>query len=375
MDSYVTVGGKSLRMGYTTGSCAAAAAKAAAFMLLTGRRTERIGIVTPKGIPLELELREVRFGEGCVSCAVEKDGGDDPDVTSGALIFARVSLSDAPGIVIDGGEGVGRVTKPGLDQPVGAAAINSVPRRMIRENTEEVCRLADYSGGLIVTIYVPGGDKIAERTFNPRLGIVGGISILGTSGIVEPMSEQALIDTIHVELRQRRALGKDFVLLTPGNYGADYLSGSMGIDRELPIRVSNFIGDSLAFCAELGFRGILLVGHVGKLVKLAGGILNTHSKYGDHRMEILCRLAKKAGAGDGDAEEILQCVSCDEALRIIDSAGLRAPVLSSLAENIAAVMKGVCGAAESGAVVFSNQLGFLCQTPNAQTLLKEITEG
>ncbi|MCR4772402.1 MAG: cobalt-precorrin-5B (C(1))-methyltransferase CbiD [Oscillospiraceae bacterium] len=364
-----------MRMGYTTGSCAAAAAKAAAFMLLTGRRVERIGIVTPKGVALDLPLRDTVFGDGYVSCAVEKDGGDDPDVTTGALIYARVALSGAPGIVIDGGEGVGRVTKPGLDQPVGAAAINSVPRKMIRENVEEVCRLADHPGGLSVTIYVPGGDKIAERTFNPRLGIIGGISILGTSGIVEPMSEQALIDTIHVELRQRRALGAEYILLTPGNYGADYLSGSMGVDRALPIRVSNFIGDSLSFCAELGFRGILLVGHVGKLVKLAGGILNTHSKYGDRRMEILCRLAKQAGVGGGDAERILECVSCDEALRIIESAGLSAPVLSLLAENIASVMKDVCGASESGAIVFSNQLGFLCRTRNAPELLKKITEG
>ncbi|MBP5167432.1 MAG: cobalamin biosynthesis protein CbiD [Oscillospiraceae bacterium] len=364
-----------MRMGYTTGSCAAAAAKAAAFMLLTGRRTEHIGIVTPKGVALDLKLHDVSFGDGCVSCAVEKDGGDDPDVTTGALIYARVGLSDVPGILIDGGEGVGRVTKPGLDQPVGAAAINSVPRRMIRENAEEVCRLADYTGGLSVTIYVPGGEKIADRTFNPRLGIIGGISILGTSGIVEPMSEQALIDTIHVELRQRRALGAGYILLTPGNYGADYLRDSMGVDGEKPVRVSNFIGDALTFCADLGFRGILLVGHIGKLVKLAGGILNTHSKYGDHRMEILHDLAAKAGMRDADAEKILECVSCDEALRIIDSAGLRAPVLSSLGENIAAVMKGVCGASESGAIVFSNQLGFLCQTPNAPELLKIITEG
>lgn len=373
MDRYVDVTGKKLRMGYTTGSCAAAASKAAAFMLLTGRRMERVNIVTPKGIALDLPLREISIGDGFVRCAVEKDGGDDPDVTTGALVFAEVSHSDIPGISIDGGAGVGRVTKPGLDQPVGAAAINSVPRRMIRENIEEVCRLVDHDGGLKVLISVPEGEKLAARTFNPRLGIVGGISILGTSGIVEPMSEQALIDTIHVELRQRRALGDDYILLTPGNYGADYLSGSMGIDKERAVRVSNFIGDSLSFCAELGFRGALLVGHVGKLIKLAGGILNTHSKYGDRRMEIMAGLALDAGMSDAGA--LMDCVSCDEALRLVSDAGLKQPVLKGAADKIAETMKNVGGDMETGAIVFSNQYGFLCQTENAEELLKKITEG
>ena len=207
MEQYIEKDGKRLRLGYTTGSCAAAAAKAAAWMLLTGRRKETITLDTPKGIRLELAVREITMHADSVSCAIEKDSGDDPDVTKGTLIFASVRRTDEPGVHIDGGEGVGRVTKRGLDQPVGNAAINSVPRQMIRENVEEVMALTDSSGGLDVVISAPEGETLAKKTFNPRLGIVGGISILGTTGIVEPMSEAALVETIRVELRQRRAMG------------------------------------------------------------------------------------------------------------------------------------------------------------------------
>lgn len=187
------------------------------------------------------------MGEDTVSCAIRKDGGDDPDITSGTLIYAAVTRMDSPAITIDGGKGVGRVTKRGLDQPVGNAAINSVPRQMIEENLRQVCRLCDYPGGLQVMISVPQGEILAQKTFNPRLGIVGGISILGTTGIVEPMSEEALVQTIHVELNQKRTTG-DYVLLTPGNYGSEFIRGEMGLDMNLAVQTSNFIGDSLDTC-------------------------------------------------------------------------------------------------------------------------------
>ncbi|MDE5932278.1 MAG: cobalt-precorrin-5B (C(1))-methyltransferase CbiD, partial [Lachnospiraceae bacterium] len=206
-----------MRYGFTTGSCAAAAAKAAAYMLLTGKVKNEVTIETPKGINYRTAILDITRGENAVSCAVEKDGGDDPDITSGAWIYANVSylkdLEDLencqeschdiqklpepegsgggePEIIIEGGPGIGRVTRPGLDQPIGAAAINRVPREMIRKEVLEVCRLTDHRGGLRVEIFVPEGENLCERTFNPRLGIVGGISILGTSGIVEPMSSQ-----------------------------------------------------------------------------------------------------------------------------------------------------------------------------------------
>ncbi|MCQ2553512.1 MAG: cobalt-precorrin-5B (C(1))-methyltransferase CbiD [Clostridia bacterium] len=278
MEEYVVKDGKKLRLGYTTGSCAAAASKAAAWMLLTGVKRERIGLKTPKGIDLDLEVKEITMAEDYAKCAIEKDGGDDPDVTKGALIFSEVRKCEEPGIHIDGGFGVGRVTKRGLDQPVGNAAINSIPRLMIKENLEEICKIADYEGGLSVVISVPLGEELAKKTFNPRLDIVGGISILGTTGIVEPMSEKALVDTIRVELRQRRENGAEYVLLTPGNYGVDFIKGNIA-DPEIAVQSSNFIGDTIDMCKEMGFKGALLVGHIGKLVKIAGGMLNTHSKY------------------------------------------------------------------------------------------------
>ncbi len=376
MDRYVTVDGKQLRLGYTTGSCAAAASKAAACLLLTGYAPETVSLQTPKGIPLELKVLEPSSGEGWARCAIRKDGGDDPDVTTGTLIFSEVRYAEGQGIEIDGGEGVGRVTKPGLDQPVGAAAINSTPRRMIRENVEEVCRLADYDGGLRVLISAPAGENLARQTFNPRLGIVGGISILGTTGIVEPMSEKALIETIRVELRQRRAEGADYALLTPGNYGSDFLKGSLAVEEKKAVQISNFVGDALDSCREFGFRGALLVGHVGKLVKIAGNMLNTHSKFGDCRVELLAAHAGAAGLPPEALERVLDCVSCDEALRIIQEGGLREETLRRVTARIAFNLRHRAGEAlETGAILFSNVYGVLSETENARALMKKITEG
>ena len=370
MEEYIVKDGKKLRLGYTTGSCAAAAAKAAAVMLLTGRRLETVALLTPKGIRLELEVREVETGPGYVSCAIAKDAGDDPDVTDGALIFARVSRREEPGIVIDGGPGVGRVTKPGLDQPVGAAAINSVPRRMIRENLEEVCALADWSGGLEAVISVPEGERLAKKTFNPRLGIAGGISILGTTGIVEPMSDGALVGTIRAELSQRRAAGDRYVLLTPGNYGSEFIRDGLGLDPALAVQTSNFIGDALDLCRELGFSGALLVGHVGKLVKLAGGMLNTHSRWGDCRMEILAAHAGAAGAPPERLGALLECAACDDALRILREAGVYPETLERLTRRAAFHLSARAGEdLEVGTVLFSKVYGILGRTENAEALL------
>ena len=374
MKEYVIRDGKRLRMGYTTGSCAAAAAKAAAWMLLSGRRKETIRLMTPKGVELTLAVRDIRLSPDCVSCAIQKDSGDDPDVTRNTLIYAEVCRSTVPGIIIDGGQGVGRVTKPGLDQPVGAAAINSVPRRMIGENVSEVCALLGYSGGLRVVISAPEGEMLAKKTFNPRLGIVGGISILGTTGIVEPMSEQALVDTIRVELRQRRESGADYVLLSPGNYGADYMRAAMGIDPATAVMTSNFIGDTLEMCRELDFRGALLIGHIGKLVKLAGGMWNTHSRYGDCRMDILAACAAAEGLHGAAAEELLQCATCDDALRLLKENDCFDAVLRRLAARIGTMMQYKCGEMETGAILFSKEYGYLCQTQGAAELLRRIRE-
>ena len=333
-----------------------------------------MSILPPKGIPLPLEVLEIAKGKDSVSCAIRKDGGDDPDITSGSLIFAEVSLKKEKEISIDGGFGVGRVTKRGLDQPPGNAAINSTPRRMIRENLEEVAEKFGYTGGFQVIISVPDGEKLAKKTFNPRLGIVGGISILGTSGIVDPMSEKALLDTIRVELNQRKAQGFSYVLLTPGNYGSDFIENSIGIDPRLAVQSSNFIGDTIDMCKALGFKGALLIGHIGKLVKLAGGMMNTHSKYGDCRMEIMAAHAGAAGMAPQVLEEILGCVACDDVLRILKDHGGWEPAMDGIMVKIQDHLQHRAEELEIGAMTFSKEWGLLGKTPNADTLLKNILE-
>ena len=374
MEQYIEKDGKRLRLGYTTGSCATAAAKAAAWMLLTGSRKETITLDTPKGIRLELAVKEITMERGSVSCAIEKDSGDDPDVTKGTLIFATVTYADTPGVTIDGGYGIGRVTKRGLDQPVGNAAINSVPRQMIRENVEEAMALADYHGGLSVVISAPEGEILAKKTFNPRLGIVGGISILGTTGIVEPMSEKALVDTIRVELNQRKVGGAEYVLLTPGNYGSDFIHNELGLDLKIAVQVSNFIGDALDICKELGFKGALLIGHVGKLVKIAGGMMNTHSKYGDCRMEILAAHAGAAGVPAKTVAEILNCVACDDVLRILQDTPYYEKTLSRVTDRVALHLQHRGDEMETGTLLFSKEYGILGKSGNADELLRRITE-
>lgn len=371
MDSFITKDGKKLRRGYTTGTCAAAAAKTAAIMLLEHRRLESVFITTPGGISLDLKICNMMVGEDYVSCAVVKDSGDDPDMTNGIKIFARVEKAGREaGITIDGGEGVGRVTKPGLDQAVGNAAINSVPRRMIEEELRQVCEDNGYGGGLRVVISAPEGVEIAKRTFNPRLGIVGGISILGTTGIVEPMSDDAVVQTIRAELSMRSASGKKTVLLTPGNYGARFIREELGLDQEIAVTTSNFIGDAFSIAAEKGFSGTLLVGHVGKLIKLAGGMFNTHSRYGDCRAEIMACHAGLCGAPVSVIRRITESVMTDDMLAILDAAGLREQVMESVMRKIEKNIEDRrFGQTSTGVIVFSKEYGVLGMTSEAEKLL------
>lgn len=376
---------KNMRYGFTTGSCAAAAAKAAAYMLLSGRQKNTITIETPKGIPYTADVLEITRGEKAVQCAVRKDGGDDPDITSGALIYAEVSLTDHTRmqatdtrIHIDGGIGVGRVTKPGLDQPVGNAAINHVPREMIAKEVLEVCDLMDYKGNLQVIISVPEGEAIAKQTFNPRLGIVGGISILGTSGIVEPMSNQALLDTIRVELNQRRAEGFDYIAVAPGNYGLDFMKKAYGYDLDKSVKCSNFIGVTIDMAVECGFTRMLLTGHIGKLIKVAGGIMNTHSKEADCRMELLSAFAIHEGAGADVAAKILDCVATEEAVRLLREAGKQQEVMDYAMERIMFYLnKRAGGRMQIDCIMYDNMFGELAKSKEADrwfTLLERDAE-
>ena len=377
-----------MRYGFTTGSCAAAAAKAAAYMLLSGMEKTEITIETPKGIPYTAQITDIQRKERAVTCAVIKDGGDDPDVTTGSRIVARVTFPEKQPdsgekgtqaeVFIDGGTGVGRVTKPGLDQPVGNAAINHVPREMITKEVLEVCRLLDYQGSLQIEISVPGGEELAQQTFNPRLGIVGGISILGTSGIVEPMSNQAILDTIRVELNQRKAQGYDYVAVSPGNYGLDYIKKVYHYDLNRSVKCSNFIGQTIDMAVELGFRKMLLTGHIGKLIKVAGGIMNTHSKEGDCRMELLTAFVVKIGVELPVAQQILTCVTTEEAVRILDSCGKRASVMEAAMERIFYYLnKRAGGKMQVECLMYANEFGELAKSEGVEewfTLLEQEQE-
>lgn len=376
MEQFVYKNHKKLRYGYTTGSCAAAASKAAAAMLLSGKEISYVELHTPKGIDIRLEVLDISREDNAVSCAIQKDGGDDPDVTNGILIYAKVSRepADEAQIIIDGGIGVGRVTKPGLEQPVGAAAINKVPRQMIRENLEAVCEQYHYHGKLSVVISIPSGVELAAKTFNPRLGIVGGISVLGTSGIVEPMSEQALIDTIRVEMRQKLANGMEYLLVVPGNYGIDFLDQyGHGIQLEDAVKCSNFVGEALDAAVEFGAKGVLLVGHIGKFVKLAGGIMNTHSHNADARMELLTVHAALLGAPVELLQKMMECVTTDDALKYLKEADLMEPVMERIMEKMEFyVNQRAQHQLELGVITFSNVFGILGQTKNVPNLVKKI---
>ena len=376
MEQYVYKNHKKLRYGYTTGSCAAAASKAAAAMLLSGKEISYVELHTPKEIDLRLEVLDISREDNAVSCAIQKDGGDDPDVTNGILIYAKVSRepADEAQIIIDGGIGVGRVTKPGLEQPVGAAAINKVPRQMIRENLEAVCEQYHYHGKLSVVISIPSGVELAAKTFNPRLGIVGGISVLGTSGIVEPMSEQALIDTIRVEMRQKLANGMEYLLVVPGNYGIDFLDQyGHGLQLEDAVKCSNFVGEALDAAVEFGAKGVLLVGHIGKFVKLAGGIMNTHSHNADARMELLTVHAALLGAPVELLQKMMECVTTDDALKYLKEADLMEPVMERIMEKMEFyVNQRAQHQLELGVITFSNVFGILGQTKNVPDLVKKI---
>lgn len=385
-DCYVIRNQKKMRFGYTTGSCAAAACKGAVHMLLGGATLEQVELMTPKGILLHLKLHDVQREQHAVSCAVKKDAGDDPDTTNGILVYARAErLGDCPKadedetssarILIDGGDGVGRVTKPGLSQKVGEAAINPVPKAMILKEAREAAGQYGYEGRLKITVSVPQGAEIAKKTFNPRLGIEGGISILGTSGIVEPMSERALIESIRVEMKQHVVRGEEYLLVTPGNYGAEYLREHMRLPFERNIKCSNYVGEAIDMAVDMGAKGILFVSHIGKFVKVAAGIMNTHSHSADGRMEVLASNAIRAGADLACARAILSCSTTDEALGILEKHGILKETMKEITDRIQFYLNH--RSYEQillGAVIFSNVQGYLGQTKDAEKLMQRLSD-
>lgn len=388
--TYVYKQQKRLRCGYTTGTCAAAASMAAAVMLLGKTAVNQVAVDTPRGARLILPVESVIKGNNWVLCQVEKDAGDDPDVTHGIRIQGRVGterIDSESGcytykngditLHLTGGVGVGNVTKPGLDCEVGKHAINSVPREMIFRHVERVCRQYGYCGTLWIQISAPEGEERAKKTFNSQLGIRDGISILGTTGIVEPMSEEALLETIRLEIRQKALEGRTVLLLTPGNYGEDFIRGSLGLDLNQAVKCSNYVGQSIDMAVQEGFGALLLVGHGGKLVKLAAGIMNTHSSVADGRMEILAAHGAACGAGSDMVERILDSVTVDQALNCMDEIpGLVLQVTGRVMERMRAYLQRRAGETmKTEAVMFTNPRGLLGRTEGADELLAELAGG
>ena len=444
-DYYIIKDNKKMRYGYTTGTCAAAAAKAAALMFFSGQPVAHVTLLTPKGIELDLIPEEIEFdredqrpgevvsdeaacgGEASdravsgmaelfhgvrrVSCAIRKDAGDDPDVTDGILIFAEVrpgrlpegsgavvyapseeaeeTLSPSEGsgknsygedpvlspgqilrIFLDGGKGVGRVTREGMQQKVGEAAINPIPRQMIFREVAGVCRDFEYRGDISVMISIPRGEELAGKTFNPRLGIEGGISVLGTSGIVVPMSKTALIASIRLEMQMLFHQGHEYLLVTPGNYGETFTKEQMTVDLSASLKCSNFVGETLDMAVNMGVKGILFVAHIGKFIKVAGGIMNTHSKDADCRAELMAAFALRAGADRDTAMKILDSITTDEALEIMEEAGVRERAARLMLERIRYYLQHrIGGAIRTEAILFSGKFGYLGQTEGAQEML------
>lgn len=369
------------KTGFTTGSCAAAAAKAATVMLLENTKIDSITIVTPAGIAFDTAVEDVHMeADGqhttFVSCAVRKHSGDDPDVTDNMLIYAKVSLRDdnKGRVYIEGGKGIGRVTRPGLDRQVGEAAINTVPRQMIEHEVRAVMEEYDHSGSVDVVISAPAGEEIAAKTFNSRLGIEGGISIIGTTGLVEPMSTKALIDTIAVEIRQKKALGEKILVVSPGNYGFHFMRDTYGFDLDRAVKCSNYIGEAIDLAKDTGFSEMLLVGHGGKLVKTAGGIMNTHSQVADCRMEIMASSVVHASDRMETAKQILGCVSVDDAYEVMQKAGIERQCLSYIMDRIEYHLKKRAGTMHIECIVFSNRYGLLGKTSGADVMMKKVFE-
>lgn len=337
MEEYVYIDGKKYRRGYTTGSCAAGAAKAASHMLLTKKKLETVNIDTPKGIPLFLKVENIDIGEKYVECSIKKDGGDDIDATHGIDIYARAEVTDSfvtidtynekslnytEGIVLCGGKGVGIVTKKGLSVEVGQAAINPTPVKMIKSEVikvigQDIEKSLGKNKVLKITIFVPQGEEIAKKTFNPKLGIVGGISIIGTTGIVEPMSDEGWKKSISIELQMKKEQGLDKIILVPGNHGEQFIKEKLELDTKYVVRTSNFIGYIIKEAQRMGYKKIFMAGHIGKFIKLSAGIFNTHSRVADARSEILVSNLALMKAPYSILEEISKCLTAEEAVDII----------------------------------------------------------
>ena len=336
-----------MRKGITTGTCAAAAAKAA-ILAWQGQQIAAVEVVSPQGVTLVVPIAETHVNAEGGSGWVIKDSGDDPDITNGTKIAAEVVITDQPGIIIKAGEGVGTVTKPGLAVPVGEPAVNPGPRTMI---TKAVADCLPAGKGAIVTVVVPDGKALAARTLNPVLGIVGGISIIGTTGIIEPMSEEAFKNSLVPQISVVQALGYDEIVFAPGKIGQDIAINRYGLPAEAVVQTSNFIGHMLENAVKYGMKRVLLFGHLGKIVKVSAGIFHTHNRMADARLETLAAYAALSGAPQAAVEEILSSTTTEAAMPIIEHYQING-VYQLLAERASArAMRYVFGDLTVGTVI------------------------
>ncbi|QDR80354.1 Cobalt-precorrin-5B C(1)-methyltransferase [Sporomusa termitida] len=322
---------KPMRKGITTGTCAAAAAKAA-IMAWKGQPVAAVEVISPQGVALVAPVAGSYAIAGGGTAWVIKDAGDDPDITNGVKIVAEIMISGEPGVMIKAGEGVGTVTKPGLAMPVGEPAVNPGPRAMISRAVEECL---PPGMGAVVTISVPGGEKLATRTLNPILGIVGGLSIIGTTGIVEPMSEEAFKNSLVPQISVVQALGYNEIVFAPGKIGQDIAINRYGIPAAAVVQTSNFIGHMLEHAVKYGMRRVLLFGHLGKIVKVSAGIFHTHNRMADARLETLAAYLAAGGAPQAAVEEVLASTTTEAVMPIIARYDMTA-VYKVLAERASA---------------------------------------
>jgi len=385
LEKYTVQNGKKMRYGYTTGSTTTAACKSAVEIYFQREDISTIEIETPKGWDLILEISSIDIGiknnSKYVKTSVIKDAGDDPDITDKIEIFATVRELNSDEVIEDngsnfvnekktislcGGIGVGRVTKKGLQVPIGKPAINPVPVRTIFYEVEKILPIGKK---IELIIDIPTGIEISKKTFNPKLGIIGGISILGTTGIVKPMSEEAFKDSIAIELKiLLEEYHEDTIIITPGNYGKKFLVEELGVNPKKILIISNFIGFILDNIKVLGYKKIILVGHIGKLIKVAGGIFHTHSKVSDARMEILGANALLVGESPEDVIKIIKSNTTEEGLSYLKLKDTNKFICEKIKEKC---QKKVFDELEVEVLTFSFDHGELARTSGFNKMLEE----
>ncbi|MDA3892518.1 MAG: cobalt-precorrin-5B (C(1))-methyltransferase CbiD [Salinivirgaceae bacterium] len=356
-----------LRSGLTTGTCASAVAKASAYMLIKQVQLNHVMVKLPNNDEVVLELKDVKLDDKSASCTTIKDAGDDPDITNGIRIIAKASFNKGNSVKLIAGEGIGIVTKPGLAVEVGKPAINPVPLKMINESLAEV---VPDNTGVEVLLSIPEGVEVARKTFNPRLGIEGGISVLGTTGIVKPMSEEALKDSLILPLKQLAAIGCTKAILSPGNYGRAFSKQQFNYDEDKTVLTSNYIGYMLEQAVRHKFTKLVLIGHIGKLVKLAGGIFNTHSRTADARNEILAAHYFSFTQDADGFEKIMNANTTEEVVTDIQNSAFWNYLALQIKKR---TEQYIYQELEIEIVLFSQKTGQLTATRDALNLIKEIS--